>query len=631
MNISIAQKNNWFRLTLVVALIAASLAVFVMLAGANDQRVSGVTVDKQSAEPYERLTYAVEIVNDEEVAIVANLLNELPKGLILVPDSIVASEESAEISTTYTDNTAFWQGEIPANSSITVEYDSVINGAVAKVGDTLSNEIYIIVGDTGGIYTIDTTVVANSGTATRATTRDFSGSTKSVDQTTAMPGDVLTYTIVISNSNDSEDQAVSFDDTLPSTLTYVDGSLDTTNNGGADVSASEAEGRITLTGIISPLASVDLMFKATIANSGLISGSIITNSATIVGGSSVITVEAATTIEIPPASLKTGYLPYISKELLAPELSLTTKPNSQNERTVGWTDGGGVNVTYTLQWDDNPEFSSPSTATIDDLTYTHNLPASYNNVHYYRVRANSANGPVSIWSNVVSVAGSYRDDFDDMGGDWAIRRTSFLEEVRGFYELDQSWFVMQVDDKWDWGIASPMKPAPEPPYALEMRVLQVTDGNLISFGIVTRGDWNGGECLVPGEIYVTYNCFSNFFNANFINQAGRGEVLKLHWEEIDRLVDCPNCGGSRIKRLSDDESAWKQLSDMEAAQPAAWNTWRIEVYEDRQRLYVNNVLQTDYVSSERNTSPYFGVFGSTDEYNNSTWRVDWVKVTPIDQ
>ncbi len=616
---------------LVAALVTACLTIFVMLVGADDQNVSGVTVDKQSAEPYERLTYSVEIANDEDKAIVANLLNELPKGLILVPDTMVASRRSAEITSKYTDNTAFWQGEIPANSSVIVRYDAIVNGSYAKAGHTLSNEIYIIVGDTGGIHTIDTSIVADSGTASRSDSRDFSGSTKTADKEIAMPGDQITYTIVISNSNISDTLATSLDDTLPSTLTYVEDSLTITSTGDVDVTASEDDNRISLTGVISPLASAELTFIAEIGNSGLISGSVITNSATIVGGPSVTTVEAATTIHVEAPSRKINYLPILYKELRAPTISSILKPNSANARTVGWTDGGGASVTYTLQWDDNPDFSSPTEANVSSLSYRHDLPATYNNVHYYRVRSRAANGQVSTWSNVISVVGSYRDDFNDTGGDWAIRRTSFLEEVRGFYELGQSWFVMQVDDKWDWGIASPMKPAPEPPYSLEMRVLQVTDGNLISFGIVTRGDSNGQQCLVPGEIYSRHNCFSNFFNANFINQAGRGEVLKLLWEEIDRLVDCPDCDGSRLKRLSDDVGAWRELSDMEAVRPADWNIWRIDVYEDRQIISVNGVVQTDYPSSERNTNPYFGIFGSTDEYNNSTWRVDWVTVTPIDQ
>ncbi len=632
MDISTVEKNKWIRSALVVALMAACLAVFVMLAGANDQRVSGVTVNKQSAEPYERLTYAVEIVNDEDEAIVANLLNPLPKGLVLVPNSIVASSRSAEITTDQAKNTAFWQGEIPANGSVVVSYDVVVNGAFANVGSTVFNEIYIIVGDTGGIHTVDTTIVANSGTASRGAGRDFSDSSKSVDETSAMPGDELTYTIVISNSNGSADQAVSLDDTLPDTLTYVAGSLETDVTGDAEFTTTDDDNRITLTGVISAAASVELTFKAQIDSSGITNGSIITNSATIVGGNEVTTVDAETTITVPPISRKTNYLPVLFKELLAPTISLITKPNSANARTVGWTDGGGANVTYDLQWDDHPEFTSPSEASnVGSLSYQHDLPASYNNVTYYRVRSESTTGQVSGWSNTIAVVGSYRDDFNDAGGDWAIRRTSYLEEVRGFYELNQSWFVMQVDDKWDWGIASPMKPAPEPPYAIEMRVFQVTDGNLISFGIVTRGDSNGQPCLVPGAIYSAFNCFSNFFNANFINQAGRGEVLKLLWEEIDRLVDCPNCGGSRIKRLSDNEGAWRELSDMTPVIPGDWNLWRLEVLSDRQRLYVNGILQSEFVSSERNTNPYFGVFGSTDEYNNSTWRIDWVTVKPMDQ
>jgi hypothetical protein len=254
---------------------------------------------------------------------------------------------------------------------------------------------------------------------------------------------------------------------------------------------------------------------------------------------------------------------------------------------------------------------------------------------YYRVRTVAPTTQRSAWSNVVAVAGSYFDDFNSDATGWAIRRTTLLEEVFAYYETPQSWYVIQVHDKWDWGIASPMRPAPEPPYVLEMRMQPVNNGNLISFGIVTRGNWDGEPCIdyssLPG-IYERMNCFSEFYNSNLINVGGYGERLKLLWEKIDYLQWCPGCGNSPMKRLSNNVDTWVEVSSVPNIKQGQnqWNDWRIEVYADRQIISVNGQQFATYANSDHNQNPYFGIFASTDEYNNSTWRIDFVRVTPLD-
>jgi hypothetical protein len=105
------------------------------------------------------------------------------------------------------------------------------------------------------------------------------------------------------------------------------------------------------------------------------------------------------------------------------------------------------------------------------------------------------------------------------------------------------------------------------------------------------------------------------------------------FERVDKLVWCLECGGSPMKRLGDiDPNSAKDLNGVE---PEGWNSYRIEVREDGIKLFAAKrgaplIEQLNYKDTRWIKDPYFGVFASTDEYNNSTWRYDNVQVMPLD-
>lgn len=342
-----------------------------------------------------------------------------------------------------------------------------------------------------------------------------------------------------------------------------------------------------------------------------------------------------------------AFLPIIYTTLSAPALS-ATRPNSSNDWQMNWTVNNSPFLQgFELQESQDATFGTGVTTyqiapnTTSRLINTHE-PSS-NNIYYYRVRAMAAQS-TSPWSNVVKVISAYYDEFDNNQSGWSgptlkegLRRLTFIEKIDAWYEWPNNdrWFIIRVEDSWDWGIASPMKPAPELPYSIEFRSKPANLGNLLSHGVVFGGDWNGQPCpdwSTPQGVYAHNICFNHFYNTNLIWYGDQN--MRMLWERVDQLVYCPSCGGSPLKRLGDLDFDTNVVElDVYAS---GWNDYRIEVREDSIKFYVNNHLEFTYdVSDDPNAlawihDPYFGVFASTDEYSNSTWRYEYIKVTPLD-
>lgn len=333
------------------------------------------------------------------------------------------------------------------------------------------------------------------------------------------------------------------------------------------------------------------------------------------------------------------YLPIIIKPVPpppAPTLS-ATRPNSANHWQMNWSVSSNQYInSYQLQYSQDPTFATvantwtPGGNAVTQLIDS--IQPSANNVHYFRIRAI---GPEQIgpWSNVVQVVGAYYDEFTSNQTGWsgptlreALRRLTYIEKTTSWYE-NNNWVILRVEDSWDWAIASPLKPAPQPPYAIEFRSMPANLGNLVSHGVVFGADWNGtASCpdwsTVLG-VYAHNNCFNHFYNTNLIWSSDND--LTLLWERIDQLVWCPQCDGSPLKRLGHVPPAVPFRMNA-----STWNTYRIEVRESEIKFFINGNLRYTYNDTRWINDPYFGIFASTDEYSNSTWRFDYIKVTPLD-
>jgi hypothetical protein len=195
-----------------------------------------------------------------------------------------------------------------------------------------------------------------------------------------------------------------------------------------------------------------------------------------------------------------------------------------------------------------------------------------------------------------------------------------------YYSVESGDHVLinLVDDRYDWLLASPLRPAPAIPYAIEYRARAHDVSNLISGGAVFGGNWNGGDCPQQGvEFFTGQNCFSQFYAHNYIFYG----PLKLQWEKVKQLNYCPDCGGSALKRIADTHVIDNIIPGDQAS---AWNNYRIEVRSDGVRLFVNGAFRYHYTDTEFVNRPYFGTFASTFEYKPSIWFFDYYRVTRID-
>ncbi len=148
-------------------------------------------------------------------------------------------------------------------------------------------------------------------------------SSKTVNHATSQPGQPLRYAITLSNSSNSPIDNVMVTDTLPSGLSYTNGSLTATTG-----HAGFASGVITWTGTVTSSALVTVQFDVSILGNQSM-GTVITNTA-VIGGSGPAFSRTATT-KLAPAQV---FLPVLFK---AP----ATLPGIQGHVTFNGAPAGG--------------------------------------------------------------------------------------------------------------------------------------------------------------------------------------------------------------------------------------------------------------------------------------------------
>ena len=309
------------------------------------------------------------------------------------------------------------------------------------------------------------------------------------------------------------------------------------------------------------------------------------------------------------------------ESVLVGQLTLTaTRPNEFNDWAVGWTSGGSGVTTYELQEAHSQTFASPQSYVVQSATsriFFHE--PSTDNYYCYRARV-LADGHIGAWSNVVCLVGGYRDDFSDDSTNWAIRRQDTDDVDNKFYYREKDgeyYFVVEIDGRWDYGVASPLNMAPEPPYAIETRVRLHGQDNLNSYGIVFGGDWNGtSEC--PNEDYD--DCFNHYYRLMFL-WFGAQNKLKMQLKRIDSHSGSNNGVGETL--LS--------FRDVTVNSPSGgFQTWRVEVGADGLiTIFANGNEVAHRIDTTYIGNPYFGVFAGTDEYLGAEPWYDWYEVKPL--
>jgi len=458
---------------------------------------------------------------------------------------------------------------------------------------------------------------------------DLTTSSVTASKESVSPGGAFEYTIVIRNTGEF-DMPTEVTNPLPDELNYLDSECDAPLTDACEFAGDV----LTWRGPVPEGRTVTITVFVQLKN-GVAGDTEVVNTAHI--ESAEQSFERSATITVDEAKSSPMQLLPLTIFGRLPDPGPVTlhagQPNGQNAWTLSWTESAGAHG-YEIQEAHQPDFSDAVTIPVGPVSsQTISKSPSSSNVFYYRVRSRVGDqfGP---WSNVGQVIGGYRDDFDDTNSGWTMRRSTYREEVKGFYENGR--YVMQIIDRYDWGIVSPLKPAPRVPYAIDFEMRIVSQIYAHSAGMVFGGDWNGESCP-PGtsfdEWYKHDKCFNHFYNTNTIyNDSNANKpVLQLLFERVDRLEWCQGCGGSPMKRVGD----IGDLDNLNHVDAREWNHYRIEVRADGIRLYAapaGQELQLEYVYDDTRwvSSPYFGFFASTDVIDNLTWRFEYVQVMPLD-
>jgi uncharacterized repeat protein (TIGR01451 family) len=503
-----------------------------------------------------------------------------------------------------------WAGFVGGGGSLVLlSFDAQLSASL-EPGDVITNTALID----------DGTTVFERSAATRIIdppSVDLTASTKAVSLAEARPGQTVRYTIIVRNTGIPA--IVSFVDTLPAEVSYAG------NSSFPPGTIYTVEGNVVSWRGLAGSDPVEVAFDARL-NNNLTPGTLVTNSVVLDNGSSTITRHATTTILERPNEL---YLPIITRPM-EPVVLSGSRPNSGNQWGLFWQPVTGA-TGYEIQEAKSADFAAVTEQFNVDQVNSQQVtrPLSPDNAWYYRARA-IVNGQPGPWSNVVEIIAGYRDDFTNPSTGWAIRRTTLADErIRVYYGAGDvaGNLVMIVDDRYDWGIASPLRKAPSVPYAVEFHAKSHNPADRTSGNVVIGGDWvEGTQCAPPfPEIYTHANCFNRFYAWNFIVEA---LTTKLLHEKVNELVWCPTCDHSPMKRIATLTDIGQIFDGVE--QTRGWNTYRIEVRADGARLLINGTFRAHLPDTAYINQPYFGVFATTWNYKPAIWLYDWFQVVPLD-
>ncbi len=464
---------------------------------------------------------------------------------------------------------------------------------------------------------------------------ELSQSTVATNRDMALAGSTVTYTIVAMNSGDVDTPTLSVADSLPDGLTYLSHEFNTPD-GGMQTGGGVSGNVVTWEGILGAGGSVEIVIEAQL-DSNIDVGTLIKNTAKIAAGAKLA--EPASVIAITDLNnIPNNYLPTIiySEKPPTPDIVdiAASRPNAQNSWTVSWTGAGAV--AFELQEAHKSNFSDAATINIGpEASKTFTYQPSPFNTYYYRVRSKA--GQVSgNWSQTVKVIGGYRDEFTNPNTGWQLRRTSHLDNVNSWYEFiphDIKWHILQVNDRWDLGLAAPLQEAPRIPYAIDLEVKSVHPGWQKGFGLVFAGDKVTENCPKdPNTVdgwYKHKDCFNEFYEFMLVEGADKKNLQVQRIHEV--IWAGSGSGGIPVHRKV--AKNW-YIEKIPGISWDDYNRMRVVVRENQIEFYAGKrggELKLQLVIHENfyPNNTYFGTIATTQEYSNVTARYEYFAALPI--
>ncbi len=239
------------------------------------------------ASPGDTLTFTIHVKNSGSVAATGVVVTDAPPaGTSYVPGSIAGpgADDAAAPNLVWT------VGSVAPGATVgPLSFQAVVDNPVAAGTFSINNTATVTSDQSGAVPTSNASILVDAAPA-------FLGSTKAaldLNGGALAPGDVIRYTLTVSNSGDMDASGVVVTDAVPASTTYVAGSI---TGAGANDSAAP-----TLTWSVGPLAggaSTVLTFDVQV-NAGTPVGTVIINSAQIAS-------DQTAAVETPPVSRTVG-------------------------------------------------------------------------------------------------------------------------------------------------------------------------------------------------------------------------------------------------------------------------------------------------------------------------------------
>jgi uncharacterized repeat protein (TIGR01451 family) len=442
---------------------------------------------------------------------------------------------------------------------------------------------------------------------------------KTVDKTSAAPGDTLTYVIRIANPGEAVSAWMT--DELPAELTYVGSSVELWGHGNADY----ANGAVTWTyDDFGYGANAVISFSAQI-NSELEQADIV-NMAQITGTGELITDSAETAVRSSGAlSDHVLFMPYFPKRWpplpYAPVLQDIADPGiGVNDYTVRWSyEHPSVNViTYTLEEANNPNFVGateyvvPHAGAENELAFTDKPDGTY----YYRVSGNNQWGQ-GMPSNIkgVTIFTAYYDNFSSSASGWPNERGDIIDDrgvdqgdwYRRYKGGDYQIYIPQAECWTCYWFYQPDAFAPyRPPtnkYCVETRARFQESGWWANMGLIFGADEKNETlyslCLSQGS-----------------------DQQRLGWFLMRKDdYDFPHrgCSGPTFKIDG---------SDKDGTSRTDWNDLKVGVDGDTVRVWIGGLYKGKYSMEGLTSMTRVGLIAGVYEILAVDARFDYFRVTP---
>jgi uncharacterized repeat protein (TIGR01451 family) len=568
--------------------------------------------EKYDARPGDRLTYTIRIWNDGDTGTYAWLTDTLPSELTIIPESITTSAGTFGV-----DNNVITWSHPNLGYQAFITFVTQISPSITSL--TITNTAQVTgSGELKESSAATTVAVVEPG-------HPQLEASKSVYPSWARPGELLTYTVSITNTGDGDAETVWMTDRLPSLVTYYTHSLTATMG-----TFGEAGGVITWNATLGPAGTLLLPFgeEATITFTVRISPELsqnvsFTNTAEITGAGSLVLARAE-------AQVRTNfvlYLPLLLKRWppvpYKPELyEIGPLPEGTNDFTVRWShDHDDVTVTsYTLQEAADAWFTVnvtniaiPHTPTVTE--YEQLFTDKPDGWYYYRVQAHNNYGD-SAWSDVksVSVFTVYYDDFNDISSGWPNEKRPIKDDqgdTHGYwhrrYYNSQYRIYIEQPTCWTCGwfyqpdALAPYRPATDK-YCVETKVKFQQGAYWASLGLVFGAD------EANRKIYAL--CLSRGGDQDRLG----GFLMR----KDDYSLPMRGCSGPTLKIEVGSEGTSR--SD--------WNRLQIGVDGDKVKVYMGGIYKGEWTMTGLSSMTRVGVIGGDYEILPVDIRYEYFRVLP---